>query len=132
MCNTATTIKKLEISLFHAAIRNSSDKLEKLLASDFKEFMASGDIYHKKDALLRLPNERPLQVKAGDFDVKLLTDESALITYRSIYWRGSSPKSYSLRSSIWRKNNGIWQIVFHQGTLCSAFKLAKANNETSI
>jgi hypothetical protein len=28
----------------------------------------------------------------------------------------SSEKIISLRSSIWKLNNGKWQIVFHQGT----------------
>jgi len=129
MDNLAETIKQLEISLFQAATRNSTNELEKLLANDFKEFMASGGVYYKQDALIRLPSEEALQVSAGDFLVKKLTDKSALITYRSVYWRTTAAKQYSLRSSIWQKNEGRWQMVFHQGTLCPPFELIEETNE---
>jgi ribonuclease HI len=34
-------------------------------------------------------------------------------------YRATSGQRTSLRSSLWRRDGGTWQLVFHQGTLAA-------------
>lgn len=50
-----------------------------------------------------------------EFGVHLMTDEVALVTYRTEM--GVDFKEAANRSSIWRRGrDGAWKLVFHQGT----------------
>ena len=51
-------------------------------------------------------------VKIRDFDVREITSEVALVTYRTIGGEGKETR----HSSIWLRRESAWQIVFHQGT----------------
>ena len=52
-----------------------------------------------------------------DFQIKELSPDNVLAMYKveksDLKW---NTKQISLRSSIWRKTNDEWKIVFHQGT----------------
>lgn len=54
-----------------------------------------------------------VKMKMSDFEIHPLSDEIILATYR-IY--NEIGKQHSLRSSIWKLNDGKWKMVFHQGT----------------
>jgi hypothetical protein len=51
-------------------------------------------------------------MKIRDFDVREVTPEVALFTYRPIGSQGKETR----RSSTWIRREPAWQIVFHQGT----------------
>ncbi len=57
-------------------------------------------------------------IRSGtDFLARLLANHLVLLTYTShIQNAPSAPIKKALRSSIWRKQDDIWQMVFHQGT----------------
>ncbi len=43
----------------------------------------------------------------------MLASDVLLATYQTFRHNDSK---YALRSSIWKKNQGEWQMIFHQGT----------------
>jgi hypothetical protein len=45
-----------------------------------------------------------------------LAPEVALVTYRSQKTRPGGTTQRANRSSIWKKMDGRWQMIFHQGT----------------
>ena len=105
-------IEELEKELHQPNTRKSKERLNELLAENFMEFGQSGNTYYKKDILERLPKSEEIRLQSSDFKTQKLSPEIVLITYRL-----QKSNMQSLRSSIWQKNNGQWQMLFHQGTL---------------
>lgn len=104
---------RLEKGLLDARIRKS-EEVSRWLAPDFMEFGSSGQVFHREEVVLALRTEAPVSFEASDFVVRLLSDDVALLTYRAV--RVGNPASRSLRSSVWKQNGGLWQMVFHHGT----------------
>ena len=46
--------------------------------------------------------------------VRQLAPDLGLVTYRVT--RNGNPDTHSLRSLIWRRTDGHWRLLFHQGT----------------
>jgi hypothetical protein len=108
---------KLEASMSEPEVRRSPEQLGRLLAEDFKEFGGSGRVFNKEQIIEALQNQPPLALWLDEFQVECLSAELALVTYRGHCTFPDSEKvSHSLRSSLWRKRDGRWEIVFHQGT----------------
>ncbi|MCA1029651.1 nuclear transport factor 2 family protein [Bacillus timonensis] len=103
----------LEQKLQLPNIRKNQAELDCLLADDFVEFGSSGRIWNKKEIIEGLLNETSYVITMEDFNVKWLGADVALVTYQVV---GTSKVSASLRSSIWKKNENFWQMIFHQGT----------------
>lgn len=104
-------IQQLEISLLQPSTRQSKAELNQLIADEFIEFGMSGNIYNKPAIIDLLPNEKERAFNVEDFVIKKLSENIVLATYKI-----TEKDSSSLRSSIWKKYNGNWQIIFHQGT----------------
>lgn len=92
-----------------------------MLADEFLEFGASGRVYDKRqviDLLCTDPGDR--QRRYATFQklkVAWLSDDVALITYRSVKIEGDNPRrEIAHRASIWKRSDGRWRLVFHQGT----------------
>lgn len=105
-------IRQLEERLMHYDL----NELKSILADDFLEFGSSGNQYCKKDQLEAAPKNKPnteIPFTITNFKINLLTPNVVLATYRTL---DKSIMKASLRSSIWRKEEEEWQMVFHQGT----------------
>ena len=103
----------LEQELQGSATRSNADRLAQLLADDFVEFGASGNVWGSKAQLIAgLQDEVFSPRRMSGFAVKKLSDGVALVTYRG-HRQGVGD---SLRSSVWRQEQGQWRMVFHQGT----------------
>lgn len=103
----------LEQALQQSSIRSDAAQLERLLADDFVEFGASGNVWSSKAQVIAgLQDEVFSARRMTEFAVKALSDGVALVTYRG-YREGVGE---SLRSSVWRQEEGQWRMVFHQGT----------------
>ena len=116
-----TLIKNLEEKLLNADTRNSKEELKELLADDFVEFGSSGRVWNKKDIIADLMNENSegeYSLTTDDFKVILFSPDVVMATYLC-YRKNLSGDILrtTLRSSIWKLNDGNWQIYFHQGTL---------------
>ena len=110
-------LRKLEELLAKPQVRHSPEELGRLLADDFREFGGSGRIFDKRQIIDALQNQPPLDISLDYFEVKCLMPDLALVTYRGrCKFPPSDKVSHSLRSSIWRKRDGRWEVLFHQGT----------------
>ena len=119
--HTKAEILALERGLLDPTTRHLLEWLERTLAEDMTEFGKSGRAYSRGEIIQSLVGEARSPVAlfaiAGPRLTELASDV-VLLTYRlePLVLGGSKPTAASLRSSIWRKRDGRWQLVFHQGT----------------
>ena len=67
-----------------------------------------------------MSNQAPFQFRIDAFTARALAAEVALTTYRLSMWlKSESEARVTLRSSVWVRRAGRWQVIFHQGTLAS-------------
>ena len=114
----------LEKELLKTETRQSAEKISELIATDFREFSSSGNIYHyNKNDIFDTKNDnfnKDWEIK--EFEINLLSTDSILATYKVIkHSEVEERMKYSLRSSIWKSFDGTWKMYFHQGTLTSKF-----------
>jgi hypothetical protein len=115
-----THLLNLENQLLLSETRASAQKLMSLLSSGFFEFGSSGSVYtySEGDTFPCFPPHFRIEIK--DFCVTPLAETSVLATYTCVkHDKKSGRSSRSLRSSVWHETDGIWKIVFHQGTPCA-------------
>ncbi|ELC8442501.1 DUF4440 domain-containing protein [Clostridium perfringens] len=113
-------IFQLENDLLKADVRKSAQKINEILADDFVEFCSSGSEYHYKngDIFQSEDDEKNLDWEIFNFEVKKLSEECVLATYKVVkHDELDESKRYFLRSSIWKEENGKWKMFFNQGTL---------------
>ncbi|CAM4049361.1 DUF4440 domain-containing protein [Mesobacillus zeae] len=110
--NLKDHIKQLEENLLNPEIRSSRTQLKKLLADDFFEFGSSGKVLYKDEDIAD-DGIGIVKMKLSHFEIHLLSDDIVLATYRIF---NEISNQHSLRSSIWKLNEGVWKLVFHQGT----------------
>jgi hypothetical protein len=111
---------QLEQRLLSQTTRRDAEEVSRLLADDFVEFGASGNIWSKADVVEQLPQEVFTPRTITEFTAKQLSERTVLVTYHC-----HTAAINSLRSSIWRKRDEQWQMVFHQGTLFCRSELAR-------
>lgn len=117
----AATLKRLETRLQIPSVRTSRRQLDQLLADEFLEFGSSGRVYDKRqviDLLCTEPTEKQRRYATFQkLNVAWLGDDVALITYRSVKTESDNPRrQLANRASIWKRSDGRWRLVFHQGT----------------
>lgn len=116
-------IRLLEEKLHRSEIRQSPNAVAELLAEGFVEFGSSGTIYDDREELIALLTaEKTAQVSlpviACDYAFRSISPDAILVTYRTIRTMDeTTPPRRALRSSIWQRIDGSWQMIFHQGTL---------------
>lgn len=104
-------IKQLEEKLLTQEVRSSKTELKKLLADEFFEFGSSGRVLYKDEDFEG--GIAIIKVTLSDFDIHPLSENIVLATYRTF---NEQTNQHALRSSIWKLNEGVWKMVFHQGT----------------
>jgi hypothetical protein len=109
-------IRELEAPLHQREVQLDESILRALLAEGFVEFGASGQVWTKTDVITGLQNEAFVARTIHDFELRELSADIVLATYRCGSSSADGVVSFSLRSSIWRKHLDDWQMVFHQGT----------------
>lgn len=114
----AEELEALERRLLDPEFRKSAEAVGSLLADEFIEYASNGEIFDKARIIEVLCAALPTPMDLTDFKAVVLAPDAALATFR--YERGATaarPAAVSLRSSVWKRLNGRWQMVFHQGTL---------------
>lgn len=110
-------VKKLEFELLRPEVRKNKKRLDELLVDDFCEFTSVGTVIHKKDVLKNLPKEKDIKWQILNLKTKTIFENAILVTYKVKKTNLKNKKTIlSLRNSIWKNDNGNWQIIFHQGT----------------
>jgi len=115
--STLEHVRSLEELLAKPDVRHAPGQLARLIADDFREFGSSGRVFDKQQIIAALQRQAPCELSLRDFRAVLLAANVVLVTYcGTARFSGSTTASYSLRSSIWRRRDGRWEVVFHQGT----------------
>jgi hypothetical protein len=113
----AAELRALEERLLDPEVRRDRSAVASLLAAEFVEFGSSGRIFTRDQILDELAAEISQRIELADFAARPLAPDAVLVTWRAI--RAGVPPhpgAASLRSSVWIRRDGRWQIVFHQGT----------------
>ncbi len=99
-----------EMEMLDPAVRADPVRVRELLHDDFIEFGSTGRVYNKEILIEMLRSEQPSTVSIREFTVRQLPPSSP--TY---------PQSgqEARRSSVWVRQDGVWRMVFHQGTRIS-------------
>jgi hypothetical protein len=113
------TLRRLEESLYASETRFDPEHMDRLLAPDFVEFGASGRVWTRQHIIRTPPLELEAKLPLPEFSVLMLSDDIALVTYRSEI--GTRRVEATNRSSVWRRTYDGWKLVFHQGTPASRY-----------
>jgi len=108
----------LEAELQAPASRHDPAQLDTLLDPDFREFGSSGGVYDRRQTISALQSEPDLghDLEMSDRAATAVAENVVLLTYLAMKRdRQGVEVSRSLRSSLWRRINGRWMILFHQG-----------------
>jgi len=125
-------LRELEERLLQPDFRRSRPAVSALLADDFVEYGSSGRIFDKQQILDLLGSEPEQHIAIAQFEARPLSADIVLVTYRSIRPdRPPEPGATFLRSSLWVRREGRWQIVFHHGTRAAPEVPAPAGNPVS-
>ena len=110
-------LRTKEMELLDPSVRAQPARVNELLHDDVMEFGSTGKVYNKKMLLEMLNGEQQRSVVIREFGVRQLSADTALVTYRTVGEGGQEAR----RSSIWTRNDGAWQLIFHQGTRISRY-----------
>ncbi len=108
-------LRAKEMELLDPGVRSDPARVRELIHDEFLEFGSTGGVYDKKVLLDMLQDENPSPVSIRDFAVRQLASDTALVTYRTVGQSGKEAR----RSSVWVRQDGLWKMMFHQGTRIS-------------
>ncbi|MGZ3304471.1 MAG: nuclear transport factor 2 family protein [Asticcacaulis sp.] len=106
--------------IFHQrAFGTRREDLLKMTAEDFWEIGASGNVYTRdfviETVLERYKTPEPYGWSCSSFSIRPLAEDLYLLSYVL-----EQPERRTRRTTLWRKKDEAWQIVFHQGTVMAA------------
>ena len=103
-----------EMELLKPEVRRSPERIRALLSDCFTEFCSSGKIYRysKGDVFGSITGSSEIT----GFEIQELGGDCILATYRLSVSESPETVKSSLRSSIWKIEDGMWKMFFHQGT----------------
>jgi hypothetical protein len=110
-------LRRREPIFHHPELGTDRADYERMTADDFWEIGASGQRYSREHVfdVLEARQTQPVDEsdwETRDFHCRELAGEVYLLTYS--LRRGSR---LTRRSTIWRRADGDWKVVFHQGTV---------------
>ena len=106
--------------IFHHAEKLGKTKqdIENQICDEFWEVGASGNVYTRQDVIETLleryndPSHQDIW-EAKDFALTQIAPNNYLLTYILI----QNKTRVTRRSTLWRRVNGDWKILYHQGTV---------------
>lgn len=110
-----TVLVELEKSLHKTNVRKSRDDLDRILHDQFMEIGASGRLFDKGSIIEILPTEGEVSIEGMNFKIRIMAPGVAQLTYLSVATR-DGVKTKAMRSSIWKFEENVWKLLFHQGT----------------
>lgn len=104
-------IRRLEERLLDPAVRADPEAVGALLDPEFTEIGQYGRVWTRAAILAALAADPGLTGASTieDFIVRRVAPDVVLVTY-------TLPDGGSRRSSLWRRRDVGWQMLFHQGT----------------
>lgn len=107
-------ILKYEMDFFDEGFCQSRNNLENRLSAGFVEYGKSGRVYHRRDTIDALHGSPSRNIRIEDFELTVHYEDLFIAHYLSI---DLVDHSKALRTSIWKREEGLLKIFFHQGTL---------------
>lgn len=102
-----------ELLLLTVAVRRDRGQVEELLEPEFREVGASGRVWGRAEIVEALTLEQADEdIRAHDVRTRQLSSDLVLVTYVS--QQPSGRRAY--RTSLWRRTDGTWRLLHHQGT----------------
>lgn len=101
----------LERELQTPACRSDPARLEELLAPEYIEFGASGQVWSRTEIIAELAGEDGGVIEVHDLEAREVSDDVVLVL-----WRSRMADRQALRSSLWHREPSGWRLVHHQGT----------------
>ena len=113
-------ILNLEQRLLSEEVRGSADRIAELLADGCIEYCSSGRIYrYTRGDTFGHGKRRNWEIV--DFEARELAAGVVVASYRLVkHDEPNDDMRVSLRSSIWKVEDGKWKMIFHQGTPCKS------------
>ena len=109
-------LQDLEQRLLQPCAGGSSDEVCQWLSEDFREFGSSGRMLDRDEVIRARQLDTGRRFLLSDFRTTMLSPDVVLATYRVASTDTSTgASSSSLQSSVWKKHDGKWRLVFHQG-----------------
>ncbi|TAZ70713.1 DUF4440 domain-containing protein (plasmid) [Rhizobium ruizarguesonis] len=100
----------------HRELGTSRGDLLKMTADDFWEIGASGKAYDREFVIENLlefyKKPEPEGWSCSDFSIRQLAEGLYQLNYIL-----QQPDRRTRRTTLWRKNEDAWRIIFHQGTI---------------
>lgn len=113
---TIEALVELERSLTDPEVRASRVQLERVFADEFVEFETSGAMLRRSQVLDILPSQPMVERHMLRPKVDWLSPHAAHVTSLRQVVAADGTIAHSLRSSIWKRKDGRWQLAFHQST----------------
>lgn len=110
--NLKAHLQALEESHTRLEVRKSTEQLDDILADAFFEIGSSGYMYDKQECLETGVVLADMTIY--QYEIYPLADDVTLATYFLV---DTTRNRNTLRSSIWKRIDGKWQLYFHQGTI---------------
>ena len=110
--NLKEQLKALEEGHINLEVRKSREALDRILADDFFEIGSSGYMFNKKECLDS--GVVLTEMTLHNYEIYPLAADVVLATYFIV---DKTRNRNTLRSSIWKRFDGRWQLYFHQGTI---------------
>lgn len=101
----------LEQELQTPGCRADRDRLDRLLAEDFAEIGASGQVWTRDEVIAAVTGESGGPIEVSDAAARRVTDDLVLVT-----WTSRRDGRAARRTSLWRHRDGEWELAHHQGT----------------
>jgi hypothetical protein len=106
-------VVELELALLQPEVRGDREWVEELLDKDFREIGVSGRMWTRQETVEMLAVEQDDEpIAVADMEAVELADGVVLLTYVS-----DRHGRRARRSAIWRRVDGRWRLLHHQGTL---------------
>ncbi len=110
------TILALEKEMHLTSTRRNRERMEQLLHPLFYEIGRSGLRYSRQDILSEFESEAELPpIAVSEPELIPLSEDLALLSYISNHATKPAHR-FTLRTSLWQREGGMWRIRFHQGT----------------
>lgn len=105
---------ELELALLKPEVRRRREVVDDLLDRDFREVGASGRRWTRGEVLDALAADASGELNetiAIEFEGFCLTPNLVLLSYTS-----KRSGARARRTSLWRRTEGAWRVLHHQGT----------------
>lgn len=102
----------LESALVDPDVRRNPERVRALIHPEFLGLGSSGSVYDRRMIINMISKEESAVVVLRDFETRSISEDTVLVTYRSIGQSGEEAR----RASLWVKSDNQWRMHFHQGT----------------